>query len=252
MLDRPKRKAAEKANEGLTTTTTRKQSRRTSRKRVESSPDEAPPPKRTKRNAQPSATSAKKSQKAAAGRPDKADISEASDHAEGEEETARFWLLKAEPESRVEMGVDVKFSIDDLQAKGESSWDGVRSFEARNIMRDKMKVGDKCFFYHSNCKTPGIAGIAEVSKEAYPDFTAVDSKHPYYDPKSDPDNPKWMMVNVKFVRKLRRLIPLKELQSYRDGPLSDMVLVRRGRLSVQPVKQEEWEFVLGLEDKDPE
>ncbi|GAB5587240.1 hypothetical protein Unana1_02140 [Umbelopsis nana] len=164
----------------------------------------------------------------------------------------RCWLMKAEPDSRIVKDKDVKFSIDDLKAmpNSTSQWDGVRSFEARNIMRDRMKVGHQVLFYHSNCKQPGVAGIAEVVREGYVDYTAFDEKHPYFDPKSDESNPKWYMVDVKFVRKLKRLIPLKELQSCKE--LSDMVLIRRGRLSVQPVKDEEFKFILNLEDKDNE
>ncbi|KAH8556626.1 thymocyte nuclear protein 1 [Umbelopsis sp. PMI_123] len=162
----------------------------------------------------------------------------------------QHWLMKAEPDSRIVKEKDVKFSIDDLKAMPESTsqWDGVRNFEARNMMRDRMKVGHKVLFYHSNCKLPGVAGIAEIVKEGYVDYTAFDSKHPYYDPKSEESNPKWYMVDVKFVRKLNRLIPLKELQSYKE--LSDMVLIRRGRLSVQPVTKEEYEFILSIEDKE--
>ncbi|KAJ2962002.1 hypothetical protein NQZ79_g2753 [Umbelopsis isabellina] len=184
------------------------------------------------------------------------------------------WLMKAEPDSRIVKDKDVKFSIDDLKdmpnslivgiiAFSTSQWDGVRNFEARNIMRDRMKIGNKVLFYHSNCKTPGVAGIAEVVREGYEDSiylankdTAFDEKHPYYDPKSDKSNPKWFMVellnslnnvDVKFVRKLKRLVPLKELQSYPQ--LSEMALIKRGRLSVQPVTEEEYNFILSQEDK---
>ncbi|KAJ2486131.1 hypothetical protein IWW37_005712, partial [Coemansia sp. RSA 2050] len=104
--------------------------------------------------------------------------------------------MKAEPELRIVKGKDVKFSIDDLYAMKDSTspWDGVRNFEARNIMRNLMKVGDKVLFYHSNCKTPGVAGTAIVVREGYPDYTAFDTKHPYYDAKStDPNSPKWFM-----------------------------------------------------------
>ncbi|KAJ2910843.1 hypothetical protein GGI21_000454 [Coemansia aciculifera] len=107
--------------------------------------------------------------------------------------------MKAEPESRIVKGKDVKFSIDDLRDMSESlsPWDGVRNFEARNIMRDQMKVGDKVLFYHSNCKTPGVAGTATIVREGYPDYTAFDVEHPYYDAKStDPSMPKWYMVSL--------------------------------------------------------
>ncbi|KAJ2800971.1 hypothetical protein H4R20_003860, partial [Coemansia guatemalensis] len=110
--------------------------------------------------------------------------------------STQYWLMKAEPESRIVKGIDVKFSIDDLQAMENSTspWDGVRSYEARNIMRDKMKVGDKALFYHSNCKEPGIAGVMTVVRCGYPDYTAFDLDHPYYDPKSNKAAPKWYMV----------------------------------------------------------
>ncbi|KAL1918946.1 uncharacterized protein VTP21DRAFT_2327 [Calcarisporiella thermophila] len=155
----------------------------------------------------------------------------------------RFWLMKAEPESRIVKGKDVKFSIDDLanMPDGTSTWDGVRNYEARNIMRDQMKVGDKVLFYHSNCKTPGVAGLAEVVKGSYPDESAFDPNHPYYDPKSDPASPRWYTVDVKFKSKFQRFIPLKELQKCEE--LREMALVKRGRLSVQPVRQEEFELI---------
>ncbi|KAI9203956.1 thymocyte nuclear protein 1-like protein [Polychytrium aggregatum] len=158
-----------------------------------------------------------------------------------------YWLMKAEPETRLEKGVDVKFGIEDLKAKGRSHWDGVRNYEARNIMRDKMKIGDLCFFYHSNCKMPGIAGVCRVVSEAYADFTAFDPNHPYFDPKSQKDNPRWFMVDVEYVRTLDRFISLKELQSHGTKELSSMALIRRGRLSVQPVSAGEWEYIMSLE-----
>jgi predicted RNA-binding protein with PUA-like domain len=98
---------------------------------------------------------------------------------------------------------------------------------------------------------PGVAGLAQVVKETYPDYTAWDSKHPYFDPKSDPKNPKWFMPDVGYVRHFKRFIPLKELQSYKDGPLKSMQLLTRGRLSVQSVSPEEFQFILDLEQKEP-
>ena len=150
-----------------------------------------------------------------------------------------YWLMKSEP--------DV-FGIDDLMSRKNRTehWDGVRNYQARNFMRDQMKKGDQVFFYHSNCKQPGIVGIAEIVKEAYPDPSAFDPDAKYYDPKSDPDKPRWVMVDVKFVRKLRRTITLEELKPLPQ--LEHFPLVKRGnRLSILPVTAEQWEFILGLE-----
>jgi predicted RNA-binding protein with PUA-like domain len=152
-----------------------------------------------------------------------------------------YWLMKSEPDA---------FGIDDLAARpGQTEpWDGVRNYQARNMMRDEMKVGDQAFFYHSNCDEPGIVGIMEVVREGYPDHTAFDPEHKYYDPKSDPENPRWFMVDMRYVRHLRRNISLAELKGYADGPLEGMALLRRGnRLSVMPVAPEQWEFILTLE-----
>lgn len=158
-----------------------------------------------------------------------------------------YWLIKAEPNSRLEKGVDVKFSIDDLEALHSDCWNGVRNFEARNILRDGMKKNDLCLFYHSNCKVPGIAGMARVIKEGYVDHTAFDPTHPYYDPKSRKDTPKWFMVDVEFVRKLDHFISLKELQKYKEKELKSMPLLNRGRLSVQPVDKKSFDFIMDLE-----
>ncbi len=150
-----------------------------------------------------------------------------------------YWLMKSEPEA---------FSIDDLIVKSEQTehWDGVRNYQARNMMRDDMKIGDQVFFYHSNCDVPGIVGIMEVVKEGYPDFTAFDPNDKHFDPKSDPDKPRWVMVDVKFVRKLSRTISLKELKDREE--LTELALVRRGnRLSIMPVSEQEWDFILSLE-----
>ncbi|RKP40105.1 PUA-like domain-containing protein, partial [Dimargaris cristalligena] len=163
-----------------------------------------------------------------------------------------YWLMKAEPESRFVKGVDVKFSIDDLDNMPNkiSSWDGVRNYEARNILRDKMKVGDLALFYHSSCKIPGIAGVVKVVREGYPDHTACDPEHPYFDAKVKAKDPaKWYMVDVQLVKKLDRFVPLKELQAYKSGPLSSMSLLSRGRLSIQPVTESEFEFIQGLANR---
>jgi predicted RNA-binding protein with PUA-like domain len=147
------------------------------------------------------------------------------------------WLMKSEPDA---------FSIDDLKRKKREAWDGVRNYQARNFMRDGMRPGDRVFFYHSNCAEPGIVGIAEVASEAYPDPSQFDPHSKYFDPASTHDKPRWMLVEVKFVRKLKRTITLKELQA--QPALREMPLVRKGnRLSVMPVSAEDWAFVLALE-----
>ncbi|NOY63668.1 MAG: EVE domain-containing protein [Gammaproteobacteria bacterium] len=149
-----------------------------------------------------------------------------------------YWLLKSEPDT---------YSIDDLARDPQHAehWDGVRNYQARNMMRDQMKLGDQAFFYHSNCKEPGIVGIMEIVRESYPDFTAHDPASNYYDPKSDPDNPRWYMVDVRHVRTLKRTITLTELKA--QAPLAEMPLVRRGnRLSIMPVSAEQWRYILTL------
>jgi predicted RNA-binding protein with PUA-like domain len=147
------------------------------------------------------------------------------------------WLMKTEPDT---------FSIDDLKRKKREAWDGVRNYQARNFMRDDMRVGDGVFFYHSNCAEPGIAGLAEVATDAYPDPSQFDPKSKYFDPGSSRDNPRWMLVDVKFVKKLKRVITLDELKNHK--PLADMRLLRKGnRLSVMPVEASEWKYILGLE-----
>ncbi|EIE19949.1 DUF55-domain-containing protein [Coccomyxa subellipsoidea C-169] len=115
-----------------------------------------------------------------------------------------------------------------------------------------MRVGDRAFYYHSNCKEPGIVGICEVAREAYPDSTALDPSSKKHDPKSTPEEPRWYMVDVKMVRRLARLISLQELKRHSEGALKGMALLTKGRLSVQPVTRQQWDFVLGLEDNPPE
>ena len=151
------------------------------------------------------------------------------------------WLLKSEPES---------FSIDALKLKPKqtTAWDGVRNYQARNMLRDSMKKGDQAFFYHSGCDVPGIVGIVAVVKDSYPDETAFDPKHHHYDAESKADAPRWFVVDVKFVRKFKRIITLDELRPHASDELSDFVILRRGnRLSVTPVTRAEWDFVLSLE-----
>jgi predicted RNA-binding protein with PUA-like domain len=146
------------------------------------------------------------------------------------------WLMKSEPDA---------FSIDDLERKGQEAWDGVRNYQARNFMRDGMRVGDKVFFYHSNCAEPGIVGIAEVATDAYPDPSQFDPKSDYFDGGSKRDNPRWMLVEVKFVKKFKRTITLDELKQHEA--LAEMALVRKGnRLSVMPVDDGDWKYILKL------
>ncbi|MEM1244105.1 MAG: EVE domain-containing protein [Pseudomonadota bacterium] len=150
-----------------------------------------------------------------------------------------YWLMKSEPEA---------YSIDDLMNEPENftAWDGVRNYQARNMLRDAVKAGDLAFFYHSNCNEPGIMGIMKVVKSAYPDFTAFDKKSPNYDPKSDAANPRWYVVDVQFVRKLKRNITLKEIKQSKQ--LSALQLVKKGnRLSVMPVTDSQWRSILDLE-----
>ena len=152
-----------------------------------------------------------------------------------------YWLMKSEPDS---------FSIDDLaKAKGRTTaWDGVRNFQARNYLRDGMKKGDLVFFYHSSCEVPGIAGIVEVVKQAYPDPTAFDAAHHHYDADSKPDAPRWLMVDVKLQKKLKRMITLEELKTHANGKLKNMIVLKRGnRLSITPVAKTEWDFIVSLE-----
>lgn len=149
----------------------------------------------------------------------------------------RYWLMKSEPS-------DV--SVDDLAAMPNQSvaWYGIRNYQARNFMRDQMKVGDKVFFYHSSCDEPGIAGLAVVSKLAYPDETQYDPKHKYFDAKATPENPRWVNVDVQLVKKTR-LVSIKELRGYPE--LEHMRILQKGnRLSITPVDPKEWEFIVGI------
>lgn len=148
-----------------------------------------------------------------------------------------YWLMKSEPST---------FSIDDLQRSPNktTSWDGVRNYQARNFMRS-MAVGDQVLFYHSSADPPAVVGIAEVVKTAYPDPTQFDKKDKHYDPESKPSEPKWDMVDIRYVRKFSRALTLDELR--KDSKLKGMVLLRKGsRLSVQPVTQLEWKHITSL------
>jgi predicted RNA-binding protein with PUA-like domain len=148
----------------------------------------------------------------------------------------RYWLMKSEPGT---------FSIDDLRRDGKTCWDGVRNYQARNFMRDEMAVGDGVLFYQSRVKPMGVYGIAKVASDAYPDPTAFDPAEPHYDPKSDPANPTWMMVDIAYVATLDPPVTLDDLK--KTPGLEKMMVIQRGsRLSVQPVTPEEWDIVLRL------
>jgi predicted RNA-binding protein with PUA-like domain len=153
----------------------------------------------------------------------------------------RYWLMKTEPET---------FSVDDLAAaaRSTSAWDGVRNYQARNTLRDDMKLKDLIFLYHSSTAAPGIVAVMEVVKEGYPDATAFDKKDHHYDPDSDPAKPRWFMVDVRLKRRLARVITLEELRKHAAKELRGMVLLRPGnRLSVLPVEAAHWKFILSLE-----
>ena len=143
--------------------------------------------------------------------------------------------MKSEPDA---------YSIDDLMRDGRTAWDGIRNYQARNMMRDDMRIGDEILFYHSSCAEPAVVGVARVASEPYPDPTQFDRKSKYFDPKSRRDEPRWVLVDIEFVRKLERPLPLAELKERTD--LEDMTLLRRGnRLSIMPVEAEHWRSILG-------
>lgn len=148
-----------------------------------------------------------------------------------------YWLMKSEPD---------EYSIDDLERDGREPWDGVRNYQVRNMFRDEMKVGDRAFFYHSSCKVPAVVGVMKIASEAYPDPTQFDPEDKHYDPKSDPENPRWLLVDVEFERKLAHPIPLAELKE--ASGLDGFRLIKRGnRLSVFPVSKKHWDRVLRME-----
>jgi len=147
----------------------------------------------------------------------------------------KYWLMKSEPGA---------YSIDDLERDGSAPWTGVRNYQARNIMRDEMREGDGVLFYHSNAKPPGVAGIAQVSRESHPDHTALDPESSYHDPKATEEDPRWFLVDVEFVEKFDDVVPLRTLKE--TPGLEEMVVTKRSRLSVQPVTREEFEIVRKL------
>jgi len=149
-----------------------------------------------------------------------------------------YWLMKSEPGC---------FSLDDLERSpgGAAAWDGVRNFQARNLLRDEIRAGDGVLFYHSSCAAPAIVGVAEVVKGGYPDHTALDPRSAHFDPRAAPDNPIWYMVDVKFRARLAH--PLTRDQLRFHPVLAGMLVLQRGsRLSVQPVKEQEWRAILAL------
>jgi predicted RNA-binding protein with PUA-like domain len=151
------------------------------------------------------------------------------------------WLMKTEPGT---------FGVEQLAAapRASTSWDGVRNFQARNMLRDGMKLRDQVFLYHSSCEVPGIVAVMEIVKEGYPDPTAFDRKHHHYDSQSDPASPRWYMVDVRLKKRLARTITLEELRKHATKELKGFVLLRPGnRLSVMPVEPADWKFILSLE-----
>jgi len=148
----------------------------------------------------------------------------------------RYWLMKSEPNT---------YSIDDLRADGETCWEGVRNYQARNLMRDDMAVGDMAIFYHSNAKPPGAVGVARISRAGYPDHYALDVESNYFDKRTTPEKNPWVMVDVVFVERWADSVALAELKA--DPALEGMLVIRRGqRLSVQPVEPHHFEHVLAL------
>jgi predicted RNA-binding protein with PUA-like domain len=153
----------------------------------------------------------------------------------------RYWLMKTEPTT---------FSVEDLAAapRRTTGWDGVRNYQARNMLRDEMQRGDQAFLYYSSCEVPGIVAIMQIVKRGYPDPTAFDRKDHHYDPGSDPQNPRWFMVDVQLKRRLARTITLQQLRVHAQRELAGLVLLRPGnRLSVMPVSAAHWKFILSLE-----
>lgn len=152
----------------------------------------------------------------------------------------KYWLFKSEPDT---------FSVDDLARAREATaaWDGVRNYQARNMIRDEMRAGDRGFFYHSSCEVPGIVGIVRIVRAGYPEAAALDHRHRYFDPGSDPLAPRWYSVDVRLERRIDPPITLGALRKHAQGTLSGMLILRRGnRLSVTPVTRDEWRFIVSL------
>uniref|UniRef100_A0A0N4ZY89 Thymocyte nuclear protein 1 n=1 Tax=Parastrongyloides trichosuri TaxID=131310 RepID=A0A0N4ZY89_PARTI len=164
------------------------------------------------------------------------------------QDECNYWLMKAEPEKRLVRGVDVSFTIDDLKEAKTSIWDGVRNHVAKKHLAS-MKVNDMAFLYQSSCKNPGITGIMKIVKEKYPDPSAINPKHPYYDEKIGKGLKEniWVSVDVEFVSKLEKIIFLKDIKS--NNELSNMVLLKQSRLSVSPVTKQEWRTIMTMIEK---
>jgi predicted RNA-binding protein with PUA-like domain len=157
----------------------------------------------------------------------------------------KYWLMKSEPDA---------FGIDHLAKKPgrKSGWDGVRNYQARNMLRDDLRAGDRAFFHHSSCEVPGIYGTMEVVRAGHPDPTQFDRKSRYYDAGSDPENPRWYQVEVRLLRKFARPVTLETLREHANGPLANLAVLRRGnRLSVTPVSAAEWKYIHRLAHEDP-
>ena len=147
----------------------------------------------------------------------------------------QYWIMKCEPSV---------YSINDLKRDGQTTWEGVRNYQARNYI-NQMAVGDRAFFYHSNATPPGIAGVMTIASEPYPDTTALDPEHRYYEPASTPENPRWSSITVSYESRFSSLISIDELRAY--GELSDLIILRKGnRLSVTPISQEAYYFIMNL------
>ncbi|GMG86407.1 EVE domain-containing protein [Biformimicrobium ophioploci] len=148
-----------------------------------------------------------------------------------------YWLFKSEPD---------EYSLDDLASEPDQTgrWDGIRNYQARNFLRDKVNAGDGVLFYHSACKVPAVVGTAEVMRAAYPDPAQLDPESPYFDPKASDENPRWYCVDIRWQSQFARAVPLAEIKQH--PALADMVLVKQGRLSIQPVTAAEWSLLLQL------
>ncbi|QSX39433.1 EVE domain-containing protein [Shewanella cyperi] len=154
-----------------------------------------------------------------------------------------YWLMKSEPD---------EFSIDDLAARPNQTegWNGIRNYQARNFMRDAMQIGDRVFFYHSSCKVPAVVGVAEVVSGIYPDECAWDPESPYFDPKSTPEAPRWLKLDIHFLKKFASAVPLCDIKSHPG--LADMMLVQKGsRLSIQPVTEIQWQLIHQMAGETP-